>query len=352
MPAAFSELELARAETLVNSDPRLRLARTRAASGRIAQFLAGAPHLWRRYEQSEGAARAILHAAMDARRCGHGPLLSENFLRVASEGYVDDSTWHSLDEDWFASHLAKLLRPHRQLPGPLMHHRPRPYESPTDSPLYQLADFLHEKSRVTREREHPAPSLWAAAGAHSRTDTDTRELAQAARRLGVVNCEQLYLKAAACGDVTVLRWFTRRLIDLRCFERAEQIIEEAERLARRAYDVSGNRNGHRSLAHHLLALGMRDSAARIYSWAADTGDPVAAVSPPSSRATNSPRSSSSATASAPAARSTCPPTPHSVRHTRPPRPSAPPGPADRRHSHHRPGPQDAAPAECRTRKDR
>ncbi len=299
MPAAFSEPELARAQAVVNSDPRLTLARTRAASGRIAQFLAGAPHLWRRYEQSEGAARAILHAAMDARRCGHGPLPSESFLRVACEGYVDDSTWHSLDEDWFASHLAKLLRPHRQLPGPLMRHRPRLYEPSTDSPLYQLADFLHEKSRATRESERPAPSLWVAAAAHSRTDTDTRELAQAARRLGVVSCEQLYLKAAECGDVSVLHWFTRRLIDLRRFERAEQIIEghcldgfllgelsaalglaghykEAERLARRAYEVSGNRNGQRSLAHHLLTLGMRHSAARIYSWAADTGDPVAA----------------------------------------------------------------------------
>ncbi|MFI8348511.1 hypothetical protein [Streptomyces sp. NPDC085596] len=114
-----------------------------------------------------------------------------------------------------------------------------------------------------------------------------------------MSCEQLYLKAAECGNVSVLHWFTRRLIDLRRFERAEQIIEghcldgfllgelsaalglaghykEAERLARRAYEVSGNRNGQRSLAHHLLTLGMRHSAARIYSWAADTGDPVAA----------------------------------------------------------------------------
>ncbi|MDX2621043.1 hypothetical protein AB0L83_34020 [Streptomyces sp. NPDC052071] len=100
---------------------------------------------------------------------------------------------------------------------------------------------------------------------------DTRELAQAARRLGVVNCEQLYLKAAACGDTTALRWFTRRLVDLRRFQWTEQIIEEhclggfflgelsgalglsghykeGERLARRAYEVSGNRNGHRGLA--------------------------------------------------------------------------------------------------------
>ncbi|MFF0383518.1 hypothetical protein [Streptomyces sp. NPDC004286] len=298
MPSAFTASELAHAEALVASDSRLTLARNRAVSRRITQFLAGAPHLWRRYEQSDGAAQAILHAAMDARRCGHGPLLSEDFLRTAAEGYLDEATWHTLDDDWFASHLAMLLKPHRQLPGPLTRYRPRPDELPSASSLYQLADFLHEKSRETREREKPAPSLWAAAAIHSRTDTDMLELAQSARRLGVLDCGDLYVRAAECGDVSVLLWFTRRLIALRRFERAEDLIEnyhldghllgelsaalgfaghfkDAERLARRAYEVSGDWNGHRSLAHHLLALDMSRTAERIYSWAADNGDPVA-----------------------------------------------------------------------------
>lgn len=299
MPAAFTAPELARATALVNSDARLTLARSHATSGRITQFLAGAPHLWRRYEQADGAARAILHAAMDARRCGHGPLLSEGFLRTAAEGYIDDATWHALDDDWFTTHLASLLKPHRQLPGPLTRYRPRSDEPPPASPLYQLADFLHEKGQATREREHPAPSLWEAASTHARTDTDMLELAHSARRLGAVECEELYLKAAECGDVSLLPWFTRRLIALRNFERAEQLIEHyhldgrlmgelsaavgragrfmnAERLARRAYKISGDWNGNRSLAHHLLTLDMRRTAERIYTWAADSGDPVAA----------------------------------------------------------------------------
>lgn len=299
MPPAFTASELARSSVLIKSDPRLTLARSRAASGRITQFLAGAPHLWRRYEQSEGAARAILHAAMDARRCGHGPLLSENFLRVAAEGYVDEATWHTLDDDWFASNLAKLLKLHRQLPGPLTRYRARSDQPPPASPLYQLADFLHEKGRATREKERPAPSLWAAAAAHSRTDTDMRELAQSAHRLGTVDCEELYVRAAERGDVSGLQWFTRRLMDLRRFERAEQLIDryslgglllgelsaalglagrygDAERLARRAYEVSGDWMGHRRLAHHLLRLGKHRAVERLYSWSADSGDPVAA----------------------------------------------------------------------------
>ncbi|MFE1989598.1 hypothetical protein [Streptomyces mirabilis] len=299
MPPAFNARELADAAALVASDPRLRLARSRAASGRITQFLAGAPHLVRRYEQSDGAARAILHAAMDARRCGHGPLLTEEFLRTAAEGYIDEATWHTLDEGWFTSSLAELLKPRRRLPGPLTRYRPRPGEPSLDSPLYQLADILHEKGRTTRKRKPPASSLWAAAATHSRTDADMRELAEAARTHQAVDCEALYLRAASGGDASLLTWFIRRLIALGQFRRAEELIEErclsglllgelssavglsgqygdSERLARRAFAVSGDRHGHRRLTHHLLSLGMRRDAARLYSWAADHGDPSAA----------------------------------------------------------------------------
>ncbi|MFE2262537.1 hypothetical protein [Streptomyces griseosporeus] len=299
MPPAFQARELADAAALVASDPRLALARSRAESGRITQFLAGAPHLVRRYEQSDGAARAILHAAMDARRCGHSPLLTEDFLRTAAEGYIDGATWHTLDEDWFTSSLAQLLKPRRQLPGPLTRYRPRPGEPSLESPLYQLADILHETGRTEREGKPPASSLWTAAATHCRTEADVWELAHAARNYQAVDCEALYLRAASSGDKSFLSWFIRRLIALGQFRRAERLIEErcldgfllgelsaavglsgqyrdSERLARRAFDVSGDRHGHRRLTHHLLSLGMRRDAERLYAWGADKGDPVAA----------------------------------------------------------------------------
>ncbi|MGW8378050.1 hypothetical protein [Streptomyces sp. ODS28] len=299
MPIRFTQQELAHAATLFDSDERLRLARSRAVSGHITQFLAGALHLWRRYEQSEGAARAILHAAMDARRFGHGPHLSGEFLQAAAEGYVDEATWHTLNDDWFTFHLTRLLKSRRQLPGPLTRFRPRSGQPLSATTLYQLADFLDEKGRAIREGEIPPSSFWVAATAHSYTESDLRELAQAARHHKVMDCEELYFKAAASGDSTVLRWFARRLIAMRKFKQAEEVIDtkcldgfllgelsaavghagrigDAERLARRAYQVSGNRMGARALAHHLQAMGMNRAAERIYSWAADTGDPVAA----------------------------------------------------------------------------
>ncbi|MGW2892926.1 hypothetical protein ACWDDN_48075 [Streptomyces griseoruber] len=126
-----------------------------------------------------------------------------------------------------------------------------------------------------------------------------RELAEAARTHQAGDCEALYLRAASSGDASLLTWYIRRIIALGQFRRAEELIEgrclsglllgelsaavgisgqygESERLARRAFDVSGDRHGHRRLTHHLLSLGMHRDAARLYSWAADHGDPSAA----------------------------------------------------------------------------
>jgi hypothetical protein len=58
-----------------NGDPRLREAARRAEDGELTQYLAGAPALLERYETAPLGARALLTAAMDLRRLGHGPAL-------------------------------------------------------------------------------------------------------------------------------------------------------------------------------------------------------------------------------------------------------------------------------------
>ncbi|TYB46358.1 hypothetical protein [Actinomadura chibensis] len=55
------------------------------------RLAAGAPELLRRYEQASPAARAVLWAAMDARRLGHSLFLPERLLRDAAPGYLDDN---------------------------------------------------------------------------------------------------------------------------------------------------------------------------------------------------------------------------------------------------------------------
>jgi hypothetical protein len=53
-------------------DARLTQAAVAAQDGQVIQFLAGAPELLARYRNALPAAKALIHAAMDARRLGTG----------------------------------------------------------------------------------------------------------------------------------------------------------------------------------------------------------------------------------------------------------------------------------------
>ncbi|MFJ3934362.1 hypothetical protein [Streptomyces sp. NPDC090029] len=72
VPAAFDPAALAKATALAeDGDWLLADALTRARSGgRLTQDLAGAPELLHRYDTASPPARALLDAAMDARRLG------------------------------------------------------------------------------------------------------------------------------------------------------------------------------------------------------------------------------------------------------------------------------------------
>ncbi|PRH76759.1 hypothetical protein C6N75_23895, partial [Streptomyces solincola] len=74
VPTAFDGQALDAAAALAQGGDRMLAdALTRArASGRVAQDLAGAPELLKRYEQATPAAAALLEAAMDARRLQQG----------------------------------------------------------------------------------------------------------------------------------------------------------------------------------------------------------------------------------------------------------------------------------------
>lgn len=298
MPSEFTKEQLISADSIINSDPRLKFARSNAENRQIAQFLAGAQQLKRRYQHSDTAGRAIVTAAIDARRAGHGRLLREDFLKAAAEGYIDDESWHGLEDDWFSARLSDLTAQHRNLPGPLTRHRPRRGEPPTGISLYFLADYLDETGRRERAKEIPAPELWNAAGLYSHTTADLINLGREARRYGATHCMDLYLKADAAGLKDTLRWFSHRLITEQRFSEAEQVIHDhcpdsalyaelggslfaagnrarGEHLVRRAFDMSGNTTGARRLGHHLSTRGLKHGAERIYTWAAEADDLVA-----------------------------------------------------------------------------
>jgi hypothetical protein len=82
------------------ADARMALAARSAPDGEVIQFLAGAPELLARYRNAPLAAKALTDAAMDARRLGMGAGLSQPFLEAAAPGYLTDTEWNALGEDW------------------------------------------------------------------------------------------------------------------------------------------------------------------------------------------------------------------------------------------------------------
>ena len=125
VPAAFTPAQMGKLARA--ADARMVLAARSAPDGAVIQFLAGAPELLDRYRNAPlPAPRALLEAAMDARRLGIGAGLPQAFLKAAAPGYLTDAEWDTLGEDWPEQALAYTAKDAKGVPGPLTRIRPRP----------------------------------------------------------------------------------------------------------------------------------------------------------------------------------------------------------------------------------
>lgn len=167
VPDAFTcaELDVLRSA----ADPRLAAAST-VREGRVTQFLAGAPILLERYQTAEPPARAVIEAAMDARRLGYGQDLPLAFLANAAPGYMTDSEWDAAGDAWLEQALAYTAEPAKGAAGPVGPTRSRPSSrgrsdssQPNLAPSYRLADYLDEHGRKRRVVSFPPDGFWEAA---------------------------------------------------------------------------------------------------------------------------------------------------------------------------------------------
>lgn len=120
VPDAFSAADLAALDATDDADPRLAEAAQYAKVGQVTQYLAGVPYLMDRYDAARGATRALIHAAMDARRLGAGLHIPLDWLADAP-GYLTDAEYHALDDDWLSKPSHHALQRHPRHP----HARPR-----------------------------------------------------------------------------------------------------------------------------------------------------------------------------------------------------------------------------------
>ena len=227
VPAAFTAAQLQRLSEV--GDARLAQAAVRAQDAQVIQFLAGAPELLARYNNAPPAAMALIHAAMDARRLGMGPALPCAFLEEAAPGYLTDSEWDALGEDWLEQALAYTTVPCKGVRGPLTRIRPRPPRSrvtgPASSwdedvqladgqdslpagPPYRLADYLDQYGRRTRRDRIPPEAFWAAA-ANFASPGDQARLGDAAHARGLYrDAAQLHKNAAGRGNLRAVSYLS------------------------------------------------------------------------------------------------------------------------------------------------
>ena len=182
VPPACTALQLQRLSQA--GDARLAQAAAGAQDGQVIQFLAGAPGLLARYRNAPPAAAALIHAAMDARRLGMGIGLPQAFLAAAAPGYLTDSEWDALGEDWLEQALAYTAVPCKGVRGPLTRIRSRGASARAPGPgsrdsgeqladgaasiagvtLYRLADYLDQHGRAHRKGQFPPGRLLARSG--------------------------------------------------------------------------------------------------------------------------------------------------------------------------------------------
>ncbi|MDQ0763890.1 helix-turn-helix domain-containing protein [Streptomyces canus] len=275
-PVALSS---AKAQSAIR-DPRLAEAVEQSGSdGRLTQYLASGPQLMNLFSMAMSASKAVLEAAMDACRLGISSPLPQSFLTEAAVGYLSDSAFAVLTEDWAEQVFAELTRPVTGGSSPLRRIRPRPtlrtpgsppaHGAPVRSvgPTYRLADHLDLAGRRTRQFLCPPDSFWLAAYNHLTVPEDLEGLAEAADdRYRLQWAHHLRRRAAEVGDEGLLR-----LTRLR--EEAGD-REQAEYFARAAA-AAGYTSGLRELVRMREEAGDFESAEALARQAAESGDGLA-----------------------------------------------------------------------------
>ncbi|MEV6060874.1 hypothetical protein AB0L62_12815 [Nocardia asteroides] len=196
VPPNFSGADLRAALAVAGQDPRLAMA-ARAENGMITQYLAGGPELIHYYDKQASVPElAVIEAAMDLTRMGHPNALPFTLLRGIAAGYIDDTTWDALDENWFETALTETGLRRKGTRGAITPITARPLDTDTSparsrprrprrhttnpgQPIYQLADYLNQHGRRTRDELIPPIEFWEAAAVHAHPDHQNTLASQA-----------------------------------------------------------------------------------------------------------------------------------------------------------------------------
>lgn len=284
-------------------DPRIEAALAAgAADGRVIQHLTGGPELLDAYLHGSllfPSERALVVAAIDARRLGHRAPIPAELLAAAADGYLSSSERPG-GPGWARTALEALASGSRadgsrtdcRTLTALTAVRNRSGEPEAG---FEPAHYLLQHAHADRPRG--AAALWQALPGHA-ASTELLNLARAASGCGFLQIAlSLYRAAAEQGDTRALRRTAQTLRDVGRAEEAaawwRRTVEECDdsqdlgeaakalRAMGRAEEAAGllrarGQAGDHSALHWLAVLaeesGRLDDALAYYRLAAEAGD--------------------------------------------------------------------------------
>jgi uncharacterized protein YidB (DUF937 family) len=272
VPETFTGTDLLLLRSVLGADPRLATAAEAAGrDGKVVQVLAGGPELVQRYDHPADAedrfGKAVLTAAMDARRVGCETPVGRSFLECAAPAYLDPSDRARAPDPWFETGLHQATREIRGIAA-LTEVRREPGVGPADG--YVLHDYLDQYGRLTRRGALVPAAVWDALIADVQDPADRTRLAQQAEWRGLYRyAVEVARPAAEAGRAAAMQLMARRLA-------AAGHSADAEGWAQRAAEA-GDTIAVQLYAKRLDEEGDRGGADAILRTAADAGDTSAIV---------------------------------------------------------------------------
>ncbi|OLZ51622.1 hypothetical protein BS329_15255 [Amycolatopsis coloradensis] len=178
VPGTLSAHELRRAEDLARTDRRIRVALDTPDAG-FTQVMAAGPELIRHWEHAPPYAKAVITAALDARRVGAHAPLTRDYLETAAPGYLTNRQRATPPPRWLDDAMEYAIE---------ILHGATAALCPAAAGMgaiagYQVADYLHQHALRARRTEHLPDTAWHALVHHHHLD-DTKRIADNAVRRG------------------------------------------------------------------------------------------------------------------------------------------------------------------------
>jgi hypothetical protein len=209
VPDRFDDLDLKTAQALAVKDPRLAVALATQRESGMTQVLAGGPDLIDRWHNASNPyGKAVITAAIDARRLGYLSALPPALLQAAAVAYLNGSQLADAPPDWFTDALDYAREPVKGAISPLA--ATAHVVGQVDG--YLLADYLDQHGRVVRGSVPVPDSVWTVLAAHTHLAIDLNRLGSSAASRGRYRhaCD-LWLAACEAGDMSMARSLRNQL---------------------------------------------------------------------------------------------------------------------------------------------